>query len=380
MARFGISSVISLVDDVLIEQMRRFHSQRAGEPYEEIPARDEDRRARRITAYLNLLHLLIERQVTALQGASFEPGSELTRYYDMLPEGSRKQGYRDMLKTTDLEERIQRQIQLRQWATPGSIDVNIMTKLDRDAYRGGEKLAPEHSDAMSALRGYACSALNSSIVFSAGMNPRLYSYAAQFDDFLPDDHGILKKRIILKVSDFRSAAIQGKFLAKRGLWISEYRIESGLNCGGHAFATQGHLMGPILEEFLFKKEELSHDLRALCDAALIARGRPPFPTLPPVRVTAQGGIGTAAEQTLLENYYHLDSTGWGTPFLVVPEATNVDELNLQRLLAATECDVQLSDHSPLGVPFWTLATSASEAARTRASKKASPEASVQKRM
>ena len=91
--------------------------------------------------------------------------------------------------------------------------------------------------------------LNSSVVLSAGMNTKLYSYFESFSDFFPDENGKLKKKIILKVSDFRSALIQGKFLAKKGLWVSEYRIESGLNCGGHAFATDGYLIGPILEEF-----------------------------------------------------------------------------------------------------------------------------------
>ena len=67
-AKYGISSVISLVDDVLIEQMRRFHCQREGEPYEEIASREEDARARRITAYLNLLDRLVRRQVDRLAG------------------------------------------------------------------------------------------------------------------------------------------------------------------------------------------------------------------------------------------------------------------------------------------------------------------------
>ena len=74
--------------------------------------------------------------------------------------------------------------------------------------------------------------------------------------FFLDENGYLKKKIILKVSDYRSALIQGNFLAKKGLWVSEYRIESGLNCGGHAFATDGFLLGPILEEFKDKKEDL----------------------------------------------------------------------------------------------------------------------------
>ena len=49
-ARYGISSVISLVDDTLVEQMRRFHSEAHGEPYEEIRNGDEDPRARRISS------------------------------------------------------------------------------------------------------------------------------------------------------------------------------------------------------------------------------------------------------------------------------------------------------------------------------------------
>ncbi len=362
-ARFGISSVISLVDDVLIEQMRRFHSQASGEPYEAITDRDEDRRARRITAYLDLLQRLIDRQVQKLQTSPFESASELDRYFEMLPDGSRKSLYRQMQATSDPSEKARLQERLRPLATPGTIDVNIMTKLDRDAYRGTLKLPADQSDALSALRGYANSRLQSSIVFSAGMNLRLYSYAALFSDFRPDVAGFLKKKIVLKVSDFRSAAIQGKVLAKRGLWVSEYRIESGLNCGGHAFATEGHLLGPILEEFRTKRQALTSELQAICNAALLAKGLPTFTDLPPHRVTVQGGIGTAEEQSFLLQSYQVDGTGWGTPFLLVPEAVSIDEEHLRRLAAATEKDVTLSDHSPLGVPFWTLITSASEEAR-----------------
>ena len=91
--------------------------------------------------------------------------------------------------------------------------------------------------------------IDGEIILSAGMSPRLYSYLEHFEDFYPDKNGFIKKKIVLKVSDYRSALIQGTYLAKKGLWVSEYRIESGLNCGGHAFATDGHLMGPILAEF-----------------------------------------------------------------------------------------------------------------------------------
>ena len=247
-AKYGISSVLSLVDDTLVEQMRQFHSEREGEAYEPITNKDPDARARRITAYLNLLDRLIKRQVEVLQSSAFKPGSEITRYYDLLPDSELKLSYLKMLSTDDSQEKEQRQQELRRRAVPGSIDANIMTTLDSETYHG-VKQPREFSDAMSALRGFANSTLQSSMVLSAGMNPRLYTYLSKFEDFFPDETGFIKKKIILKVSDYRSALIQGKFLAKRGIWISEYRIESGLNCGGHAFATKGELMGPILEEF-----------------------------------------------------------------------------------------------------------------------------------
>ena len=371
-AKYGISSVISLVDDTLIEQIRKFHCEKEGEPYEEITARDEDPRARRITAYLNLLDRLVARSVEALRASPFEPGSEITRYYEMLPETPLKQTYRDMLASDDPEEKARLQDQLRGLATPGSIDVNIMSGGDSDAYRDGKKRPQEFSDAMAALRGYGNSTLRSSIVFSAGMNPHLYGYVAQFDDFFPDADGVIKKNLVLKVSDYRSAVIQGKYFAKRGLWVSEYRIESGLNCGGHAYATKGLMMGPILEEFKQKKDKLVGQLHAIYKKALAKSGRTPGEQLPGIRVTAQGGIGTTEEDRFLRDYYHVDATGWATPFLLVPEVANVDQPHLEKLVAATEKDVFLSDSSPFGMPFWNLRNSASEEARRQRIERGEP--------
>ena len=84
-----------------------------------------------------------------------------------------------------------------------------------------------------------------------------------------------------------------------------------------------------------------------------------------VRVTAQGGIGTADEDRLLREHYGVDGTGWATPFLLVPEVTNLDDEHLRKLCAASNGDVYLSDSSPFGLPFWNLRTSASEETRRR---------------
>ena len=49
-ARYGISSALSLADDQLLEQLREFYTKEAGLPFTPIAAKAEDSRARRITA------------------------------------------------------------------------------------------------------------------------------------------------------------------------------------------------------------------------------------------------------------------------------------------------------------------------------------------
>ncbi len=378
-AKYGISSSISLVDDVLIEQVRKFYCEKENEPYEEISNKSEDARASRITAYLNLIDRLVKKQVRELQSSAFEEGSEICKYYDLLPDDAPlRKLYLEMLATTDDSRKKELQETLRSQAVPGSIDVNIMTKLDRDQYEKGEKLPPLYADAMSALRGFAESTLSSAIVFSAGINKRLYRYMTEFKDFFPDENGDCKKKIILKVSDHRSSEIQGRFLAKMGLWASEYRIESGLNCGGHAFASKGYLLGVVLEEFKRKKNELLEKLVPLYEKALSAKGGITANLPDDFRITVQGGVGTAEEHRFLLNYYGVNSVGWGTPFMLVPEATQMDSVNLQRLMQASDDDVYLSDASPLGVPFWNLRTSTSEERRRERIEEGKPGSSCPK--
>ncbi len=353
-AHYGITSAMSLVDDILVEKMREFYSKKLNLPFAAITEKNStDHRAQRITAYLNLVDKMVHDKFAEMKRSFNETGDEIQKYIDMLPDFSEvKKQFRKFIANNTVREDIAAWIDSH--LHPGSIDVNIMTKLDKENYRNNEKLSTEFNDAHAALRGYAQSTLRSAIEFSAGMNPRLYGYIEKFEDFYPDTNGDIKKKIILKVSDYRSAIIQGKFLAKKGLWVSEYRIESGLNCGGHAFATDGYLMGPILEEFRLHRQDLIQTTHDIVVEAWKNKNRP-VPSSPlPIKITAQGGVGTHEEHQFLLNHYGLDSIGWGTPFLLVPEATNVDIHTMQLLCEAKEKDLYLSNISPLGVPFNSL--------------------------
>jgi len=364
-ARFGISSVMSIVEDGIIEQMREHYTLELGLPFIPIPLSEDDYRAKRITAYLNLVEYIISEQMKSLAQMTFEVGNDISKNFEMLPDDSEvKAIYKEMLASNVASEKASLQATLRTKLVRGAADVNVMAKVDKNNYdKKGNLLPNEFSDALAALRGFALSKSQSSIVFSAGYNPRLYNYIDSFPDFLPDENGSLRKTIILKVSDYRSALTKGKILAKKGVWISEFRIESGLNCGGHAFATDGLLLGPILEEFKQNKEALETELYSICQQALAAKSLPIFKEQPSFRITVQGGIGTGNENKFLLDYYKTDSTGWGSSFLLVPEATSVDDETLSQLATAMPEDYYLSNISPLGVPFNSFRKASAEVQR-----------------
>ncbi len=328
-AKYGITSVVSIVQDELVERARKYYSSLNNLPFTPISKKDPEYRSKRITAYLNLSNELVKRDFEALKN---DP-EELTKYARMLP------------GNVTLEELRANLDQLK----PGKIDVNIMTKLDRQPSENDDML----TEASSAVKGFADSDLEASIVLSAGLNPRLFSFMENLEDFFPDGNGQIKKKIVLKVSDYRSSLIQGKMLAKKGLWVSEYRIESGLNCGGHTFATDGLLMGPILEEFKKERDNLFKEQETICREAWERMDKLPAKGLE-LLVTVQGGIGTSAEREMLEEMYDVHATGWGSPFLLVPEATSIDDQTLKELSDAGEDDIYNSGVSPLGVSFNTI--------------------------
>ncbi len=371
-AHFGISSVIALADDVLLERLRKFYSEIHDLSYIEIKNNTKDYRADRITAYLDLVNTLVENKFNEFVSSTADKFDEIKKYFIMLPDKSKiKREFNVLISSPsfcfdNLSDWLKNNLSF------GSIDVNIMTKVDKTNYFKREKLPSEYNDAHAALRGYANSKLASSVVFSAGMNPRLYGYIANFDDFFPDKNGYIKKKIILKVSDYRSALIQGRFLAKKGLWVSEYRIESGLNCGGHAFATDGYLMGPILAEFRDRRDELVEDIYSICKSALESDNKIVPENKLKVKVTAQGGIATSEEHNFLVEHYNLDTVGWGTPFLLVPEVTAVDKETMKKLISAKENDLYLSGISPLGVPFNSLRGASKDIERIELIKEGNP--------
>jgi len=363
-AHLGINSVISIVDDLLLEQIREYYCKNTSREYHNIGRTADDGRARRITAYLDLVHDIVQEKFEAIRQMDIFSNTEKDRYFNLLPVGSPLRDAYDYLKS--MAPGIERNSlihNLNERMKPGSIDVNIMAKVDRLSLdRNDVPLSKEFSDASAALRGYANSVVSSAVVLSAGFNPRLYGYLSEFRDFYRDTTGNIKKKIVLKVTDFRSAMIQSRFLAKSGIEISEFRIESGLNCGGHAFASDGHLLPVLLREFRDKREELVDAIRPMITRFYekMSWDYPEAAMQDMPSITVQGGIGNHGEVRRLLDDYGMDSTGWGSPFLLVPEATCIDDPTVELLKNAGEKDLYLSNVSPLGIPFNNIRNSGSE--------------------
>jgi len=364
-AHFGISSVISLADDLLLEKIRKCYSEKFNFPYERISGSEDDGRARRITAYLDLVGRIVRMKMEKIKGEPFFQNNDKRTYFEMLPPSSSlRRTYDRLMDLMPGRERDALAADLTDRMVPGAIDVNIMVKVDRMNYGAdGRPLDEIYSDARAALRGYAHSNLEaSSMVFSAGINKGLFRYMSRFREFYRDSLGNVKKKITVKVSDFRSALLQGKFLAQMGLEVSEYRIESGLNCGGHAFGSGGRLLSSILAEFKEKRAYLSTGFRNQVAAYYEKKGwaYSQAQQTAGLRVTVQGGIGTHGEACRLMETYGVDAVGWGTPFLLVPEAVCVDNELFELLKNAGPEDLYLSGISPLGVPFNNLRNTTSE--------------------
>jgi len=160
-APLGVSSVIALADDTLLEQQRSVLSRTFGVEYLPIETKDDDARARRTRAYLDLIADEVERRVAQLRSSPFEAGSPIQRYFELLPETATKAKWRSLSDVTDPAVRMRVESELRAAVIPGQIEVNIMTKLDGAFTLAGVPKPANQSDAVASLRGFAMSKLRS---------------------------------------------------------------------------------------------------------------------------------------------------------------------------------------------------------------------------
>ena len=373
-AHLGITSVISLVDDGLLEEYRMAYAERLGLDL----GSPQTTRIGRIRSYLDFVADEVDRKFTRLCAERFDGGSDKDLYFLMLPLDSRlRVEYDGIFAKTGLA-RIAAEAALTEKMEPGEIQANIMVSLNHD------------EAAFDAVRGFAASKVKGSLVLSAGVNLAVFEEIAKYKDFYRTRDKAPTKKIILKVSDYRSALVQGRYLAKKGLEVYEYRIESGMNCGGHAFFESKKLLLDVVREFVEKRKELFETTRAIIakfaqsvDASANATAAPSavsnapvqgiVPPTAPARITAQGGLCTSEDIEKIMSL-GIDGVGVGTPFLLVPQATSMDKATRRMLAAATPEDVYISHASPLGIPFVNLRTStAAELCRKKVEEFFAPE-------
>ena len=348
-AHFGITSVISLVDDGLLEEYRMAYAERLGLDL----GSPQTTRIGRIRSYLDFVADEVERKFERLCAERFDGGSDKDRYFLMLPLDSRlRVEYDGIFAKTGLA-RIAAEAALTEKMEPGEIQANIMVGLNHE------------EAAFDAVRGFAASKVKGSLVLSAGVNLAVFEEIAKCKDFYRTRDKAPSKKIILKVSDYRSALIQGRYLAKKGLEVYEYRIESGVNCGGHAFFESKKLLLDVVREFVAKKNELFETTRGMIAKFAAANASSNaanacvheiVPPKAPARITAQGGLCSPEDIEKIMSL-GIDGVGVGTPFLLVPQATSVDKETRHLLVAAKPEDVYISYASPLGIPFVNLRTS-----------------------
>ena len=217
-AQYGIDSVISLVDDILLEKLRKMYCELHEMPYKEITDKIEDFRAKRITSYLNLINTLTEKKFEELKDTTINKGNELKKYMGMLPDGNSLK--KELKHLTDKINIHDAGNWLKDHLPLGSIDVNIMTKVDKVNYSNGEKLPSEYNDAHAALRGFA-----ESDSFSR-YEPKVIWLYGKIQGFLSDQRGVPEKEDRIKGERFSFSDDPGEILGeKRALGIRiPYRV------------------------------------------------------------------------------------------------------------------------------------------------------------
>ena len=135
-ARFGIDSVMSLSGQPLQEKLRKFYSDKYGIAYEAITEKADDYRAQRTKAYLNLLNDMLNITFEEFKNSPARHKDDIEKHIDMLPDSANmKKEFQDLLAGSDNADEFKTWVEAN--LRLGSIDVNIMTKLDKENYVKG---------------------------------------------------------------------------------------------------------------------------------------------------------------------------------------------------------------------------------------------------
>src|SRR5690606_5356649 len=132
-AQFGISSVISIMDDDLMEKMNAHYSRKFNLEYQEITPKSYDYRANRITSYLNLVDEVVSRKFAAFKAELSQSMAAVENFISMLPKSEIRTGLENLLRESAFSGKKIAAF-CEEHLSPGDIDVNIMTKVDRENF------------------------------------------------------------------------------------------------------------------------------------------------------------------------------------------------------------------------------------------------------
>ena len=84
-AHYGIDSVMSIGDDILLEKLRKMYCGKFNIPYQEISNKIEDFRAKRFTEYLNLVDKIVKEKFEDLK-KSYNLSQDFQRLFQHIKE------------------------------------------------------------------------------------------------------------------------------------------------------------------------------------------------------------------------------------------------------------------------------------------------------
>ena len=87
-APFGISSVMSIMDDTLVEKVREHYCNKFNLDFLPITRWSDDSRAKRITAYINTVRKIVQIKFEEIKSLPYFSSNDKEKYFIMLPNDS----------------------------------------------------------------------------------------------------------------------------------------------------------------------------------------------------------------------------------------------------------------------------------------------------